>query len=233
MAVVASVLPLLVLAVRVLSHAWGNPGGDLALIELRVRDVGADTPLLGSYGRYGFNQPGPLWFYVLTLPYRLVGSRYAGLQVGVLVVNAAAVVTVLVVARRRGGTVPVLLAAALLAVLLHGLGGRWLADPWEPHGLTLVCAALIFLAGDAVLGGQASLVATAVVAALLAQAQAGLAPFAGLILLVTLVAVLVRSRRLLGDESRRATVTTVLIAAGGLRSAVGPAAPWSPPTRAG
>ncbi len=148
MAVVVSLLPLLVLAVRVLAHAWGNPGGDLALIELRVRDVGSHTPLLGSYGRYGFNQPGPLWFYALALPYRVFGSNYAGLQLGVLIVNAAAVVTVLVIARRRGGTVPVLLAAALLAVLLHGLGGGWLADPWEPHGLTLPCVALVFLAGE-------------------------------------------------------------------------------------
>src|SRR4051794_41391322 len=99
---VALLLPLAVMAVRVLAHDWSNPGGDIALIELRTRDVGSHTPLLGSYGRYGFNQPGPLWFFALALPYRLFGSNFAGLQIGVLAVNAAAVITMLVIARRRG-----------------------------------------------------------------------------------------------------------------------------------
>lgn len=65
-AVIAVVLlPLAVFAVRVLANGWPNAGGDRALIELRTRDVGVHTPLLGSYSRYGFNHPGPLWFYVL------------------------------------------------------------------------------------------------------------------------------------------------------------------------
>jgi hypothetical protein len=76
----ALVLPLLVMAIRVIAHDWSNPGGDIALIELRTRDVGRHTPLLGSYGRYGFNQPGALWFYVLAGPYRLLGSRFAAMQ---------------------------------------------------------------------------------------------------------------------------------------------------------
>jgi len=161
LAVGALVLPLVVLAMRVLVHDWSNPGGDIALIELRTRDVGAHTPLLGSYGRYGFNQPGALWFYALALPYRLLGSRYAGLQLGVLAVNVAAIVTIVAIARRRGGVVAMLVVTALLGVLLHGLGGDWLADPWEPHALTLLCAVLLFLAWDAAMGGRVSLVATA------------------------------------------------------------------------
>src|SRR3954454_20436487 len=135
---VALMLPLAMMAVRVLAHDWPNPGGDIALIELRTRDVGAHTPLLGSYGRYGFSQPGPLWFYALALPYRVFGSRFAGLQIGVLVANVAAVLAMLTVARRRGGVVLMMIVAALLGVLVHGLGALWLADPWEPHGLTLL-----------------------------------------------------------------------------------------------
>jgi hypothetical protein len=192
LATTALVLPLVVLAVRVVAHDWSNPGGDIALIELRTRDVGGHTPLLGSYGRYGFNQPGALWFYALALPYRLLGSRYAGMQLGVIAVNTAAIVTIVAIARRRGGVVAMLVVTALLGVLLHGLGGAWLADPWEPHALTLLCAALVFLAWDAAMGGRVSLVAAAAVAVLLAEAQAALVLFAFAMLAVAVVGTLRR-----------------------------------------
>lgn len=187
LATTALVLPLVVLAARVVVHDWSNPGGDIALIELRTRDVGAHTPLLGSYGRYGFNQPGALWFYALAVPYRLLGSRYAGMQLGVIVVNATAIVAMIAVARRRGGVVCMLVVTALLGVLLHGLGGAWLTDPWEPHALTLLCAALLFLAWDAALGGRVALVATTAVAVLLAEAQASLVLFAVAMMAVAVV----------------------------------------------
>ena len=187
LATTALVLPLVVLAVRVVAHDWSNPGGDIALIELRTRDVGAHTPLLGSYGRYGFNQPGALWFYALALPYRLLGSRYAGLQLGVIAVNIAAIVAMVSIARRRGGVVAMLVVTALLGVLMHGLGGEWLADPWEPHALTLLCAALLFLAWDAASGSRVSLVATTAVAVLVAEAQTALALFGVAMLAVAVI----------------------------------------------
>jgi hypothetical protein len=212
----ALALPLAVMAVRVLAHNWSNPGGDLSLIELRTRDVGAHTPLLGSYGRYGFNQPGPLWFYALALPYRAFGSNYAGLQIGVLAVNAAAVVTMLVIARRRGGLVLTMIVAALLALLLRGFGAQWLADPWEPHGLTLLCAALLFLAWDAAVDGPVSLVATVVVAALLAEAQAGLVLYAAAMVAVAATGTIVRLRRSPPESSDRRVLLRSLMIAGGL-----------------
>jgi len=205
LATTALVLPLAVLAVRVIAHDWSNPGGDIALIELRTRDVGAHTPLLGSYGRYGFNQPGALWFYVLALPYRLLGSRYAGMQLGVIAVNIAAIVTMVTVACRRGGVVAMLVVSALLGVLMHGLGADWLADPWEPHALTLLCAALVFLTWDATKGGRISLVAAVAVAVLLAEAQASLVLFA-----VAMVAIAVVGAIRAGTSRR------VLVIAGGI-----------------
>lgn len=230
MAAVAVVLvaPLLVTAVRVLFHGGPNPGGDIALIELRVRDVGSNTPLVGSYGRYGFNHPGPLWFYVLALPYRLLGSRFAGLQVGALLLSAASVVQIVFIASRRGGLAMLLWCAALVAVLLHGLGAAWPADPWEPHGLTLACAALLLLTFDAVAGRATALPVAAALASLLAQAQATLLAYAMAMLAVAATAVgwrALRALRAREDEgaARRRGIRMVLITAAIL------AVLWAPP----
>jgi hypothetical protein len=190
--VVVLLLPLAITAIRVLGRGDLNPGGDRALIELRVRDVGRHTPLLGSYGRYGFNQPGPMWFLLLAVPYRLLGSHYSGLQLGALALSAASVVTILVISRRRGGVVLLLWSALLVGALLHGLGPTWMADPWEPRGLTLACAALIFLVYESVVGSVVALPIAAAVATLLAQAQAGLVAFGVSMLAFAAGAVVVR-----------------------------------------
>src|SRR4051794_41984200 len=91
-------------------------------MEVRVGDVGgAWTPLVGSYQRFGFNQPGPLLLYVLAVPYRLMGRRYVGMELGAVAVGALSVACVLRVAWRRGGRVGSLWAAALLGVVVAGV----------------------------------------------------------------------------------------------------------------
>ncbi len=178
-AVVVTVLPLLIAVPRVLSKGAFALHGDDALVELRVRDVGSHTPLVGSYQRFGFNQPGPALFYLLVGPYRLLGSRFAGLQAGALLANAAAVIAIAAVAFRRGGAVLALWSLALVAVLAHSLGATKLSDPWEPHITVLPLTLLLFLAADAASGRSWSLPLVAGVASFLAQSYAVLAPVAG------------------------------------------------------
>ena len=59
--------------------------------EVAVRLVG-DGTVLGPYSRFVFNHPGPLYFYLLALPYRLFGGTSTLLFWGALVINAAAAV---------------------------------------------------------------------------------------------------------------------------------------------
>lgn len=197
----ALLLPLVVGAVRALLDDPVAPSGDVALIELRVGDVGTQTPLLGSYGRYGFNHPGPLLSYVLAVPYRILGGRFAGLEVGTLALGALAVVAIAWVAVRRGGVHLLLWAGLLVAVLVHGVGPAWVADPWEPHGLLLPCAALVVLAFDAAAGRWWGLPLVAGTASLLAQAQATLLPFALALGALATAGVLVRALRRPDDRS--------------------------------
>ena len=76
-------VPALVLLVRAARATW-VPSSDWAAIEARTRDVWTShASLVGPYSRYGWNHPGPLLFYVLAVPYRLLGSQPHGLFVGV------------------------------------------------------------------------------------------------------------------------------------------------------
>lgn len=165
-------IPFAVLAVRAVVGIDLTPGGDVALIQIRTGDVGtAHHPTLGSYGRFGFNHPGPLWFYVLALPYRITSQ----LELGVILVAVLSIAAILWVAARRDG---LWWTALLTAVLIAGAGPAVVSDPWEPHGLVLPCAALLFLTYDTAAGRQWSLPLVAGVASLLGAAQATLLPFA-------------------------------------------------------
>ena len=99
---VAIAIPFLVLLVRTVLSPWVS-FSDWATIELRVRDVGtSSTPLVGPYSRYGWNHPGPLLFYALALPYRLLGREGKGLLFGTFLVNTGALAAIGVVLWRRG-----------------------------------------------------------------------------------------------------------------------------------
>jgi len=195
--------PMIVIAVRAWFAGWAPPLGDVSLIALRVRDVGtASTPWLGSYGRYGFNHPGPLWFDLLAPSYRLTGH----LEPAVALVGVASVLTITTVAARHGR---LLWAAALLAIYVHGIGPLRLVDAWEPHGLLLPAAALVLLTIDVLTGADRMLPVVAGVASLLAAAQATLLPYALACGALALVATI--TRRAAGR--RRALILTGVVLA--------------------
>lgn len=129
----------LVVALAGFRRATWTPVLDLAMTELRVRDVGgAHTPLIGLPGRIGTlaqqgSHPGPLSFYALAPTYRLLGSTAWALQVATFVVHAVAMGAALVIAGRRGGNRLVLVVAVVLAALTAGYGGGTLTEPWNPY----------------------------------------------------------------------------------------------------
>jgi hypothetical protein len=132
-------LPLVVAAVALGRPHW-YPVLDLAMTELRLRDVGTrHTPLIGLPGRIGRtlaeqgSHPGPLSFYLLTPLYRLFGSSAWAMQASTVVLNLAAVGTALVIGVRRGGTRLALAVATLLVLLLSGYGLTMLTQPWNPY----------------------------------------------------------------------------------------------------
>lgn len=138
----AALVPIVVGTVRAVQGGW-VPAGDNGLIAVRTRDVfSSHPPLLFLWSSasvtagFGFNHPGPLLFDALAVPTAL-SSGWAGLAVGVALVNTVAVIGIAVFASRRGGPLLVTVATAATAALCWTMSGRLLFDPWEPNSVLL------------------------------------------------------------------------------------------------
>ena len=148
-------IPLMV-AVGVLHHPRWYPAGDLAQVELRVRDVGSrHPPLIGMAGRIGSlaergSHPGPLGFWALWPLYRLLGETAWGMQVASASLHVVAMAVILWTARRRGGVPIVLGVAAVLALLSRGYGPLTLTESWNPFLPVLWWAAFLLAAWSVV-----------------------------------------------------------------------------------
>ena len=154
----ALALPFVVALIALATTHW-SPVLDLAMTELRVRDVlGRHTPLIGLPGRIGTfpkqgSHPGPLSFYLLAPVYRLLGSTAYALFVATAVINVGAAWTAVWLAQRRGGRRLVLGVGAVLMVLMAWLGASVLTQPWNPY-LPLVSFLVVLLSAWAVLDGD-------------------------------------------------------------------------------
>jgi hypothetical protein len=144
-------LPLVVAAMTLRRPHW-YPVLDLAMTELRLRDVGtAHTPLIGLPGRIGpslaeqGSHPGPLSFYLLAPLYRVLGSSAWAMQAATVVLNLGALAVALLMAVRRGGVRLGLAVAIVLTLLISGYGLTMLTQPWNPY-LPLLWWVLLLLA---------------------------------------------------------------------------------------
>jgi hypothetical protein len=162
-------LPLIVATMALRRPHW-YPVLDLAMTELRLRDVGTrHTPLIGLPGRIGpslaeqGSHPGPLSFYLLAPLYRVFGSSAWSMQAATVVVHLAAVVAALALAARRGGARVALAVAAAMVFLIAGYGLTVLTQPWNPY-LPLLWWVVLLLATWSVVCGDVAMLPVAVAA---------------------------------------------------------------------
>lgn len=150
------VAPLLTAAIAQLTKS-GLVTGDLALIELAIRDTGTgNTPLVGPFSRYGWNHPGPLMFWMLAPLYRVLGSDAQAMYAATAIVNATGLSLLAWIARRLGGR-RLLAAVGLGAMLLTHGAGTTLVDPWNPY-FAVVPFAVFMLAAASIANGDHVLV---------------------------------------------------------------------------
>jgi hypothetical protein len=207
-------VPLVVAGVALREPRW-YPTLDLAMTELRVRDVGtADSPLIGLPGRIGplerqGSHPGPLSFYALAPAYRVLGSSAWALEAGALVLTAAAMGSSVVLARRRGGPRLVAGVALLLALLGAAYGFQVLAVPWNPYLPVLWWGAFLLSCWSIAVRDLWVIPVAAAIGSLCAQTHL---PYAGLTLGVGLGSLALAFLADRSPEGRRALVRPTLAA---------------------
>jgi hypothetical protein len=127
--------------------AWGPPGGDFAVMELHLHDVARLRHWLGPYSRYGWNHPGPLYYYALSPLYWLTGAASTSLYASAAALNliAAAGGVALFFRERPALRDRLLFALAFGAIVLDFATRRLPSDPWNPI-VTVLPLALLWVA---------------------------------------------------------------------------------------
>jgi hypothetical protein len=127
------------IALGVLHDPHWYPLLDVAMTELRIRDVTTShPPLVGLPGRIqglgvAGSHPGPLSFWTLAPFYRLFGASAWAMQAATATLNLVAMAATLWVAHRRGGRWALLAAAVAVAVLLRTYEAERLTEAWNPY----------------------------------------------------------------------------------------------------
>jgi hypothetical protein len=169
---VVTIRPVYQAAIAALDLPW-YPTGDWAVLAMRVADVGHNTPLLGPYSRFGWNHPGPLLYWLLAIPYNLLGGRSVDLLAGSGLFACAVTGAVLAIAWRRGRLPLVALTSVALAVLVHSMGPSMLRDPWNPYITLLPLVLLVFLAWSGAEGDRWAWPALLLTGSFLMQSHVG------------------------------------------------------------
>ena len=184
------------------------PVSDIALTELYTREAARGRLLVGPYSRFGWHHPGPMLFYLLAPAYAIGGRNTAALHAGALVLSMIASAVAIAAGLRREPPLAIALAGAvaLVAVRLPSL----IVSPWNPHAVVLPALALVAVSATAAAGDAAALAIVAAASAFVAQSDAALVPFAGVLVLAAVAGAIAAARR---DADRRARLRSALAAA--------------------
>jgi 4-amino-4-deoxy-L-arabinose transferase-like glycosyltransferase len=148
--------PFLVMAVRlVVAHQDVLLAGDHAALDLGTLDATHGRAVLGPYSRFGFNHPGPAFFYLMAPVMLLTGraswALYLGVQLLYAATAAALVMLVTIRAGRAAGAGAALVLLGYVAVVRPDV----LAVPWNP--LTIVPVMALLLVATAAVRGPGGL----------------------------------------------------------------------------
>jgi hypothetical protein len=169
------------------------PIGDGALIESYTLLATQGKLVVGSYSRYGWHHPGPLYFWIAAPFYALAKFKSAGLHVAVQCINASSMIVAAWVAARFAS--PQLMATLFAATITYFWRAREvLASLWNPHvpiaptiALTVMCAAIA--------AGEVTLIPlAATLASFIAQTYVGLLPYAAGLSSIAITAAIATSR---------------------------------------
>jgi hypothetical protein len=211
------------LGFRVVRHACSGyvASGDIAAIELRVRDVFGPGVWLGPYSRFGWRHPGPLMFWAIAPFYEVFGERSVVLPIVAGLVNAASILGVgWMLGRGLGRPVPVVVLLPLVA-LVSALGSHLWTSAWNPDLPILPLAWFVSAAWVHAVGRDAPTLLMVIVGAFVVQTHVG---FVVPVVLVAVAAVVFRAvvdRSRGGASHSIAPASVAMVAARGCRAGLG------------
>lgn len=168
---------------------------DLALIDLHTRRALEWKQQLGVFDRYNWNHPGPSYFYLLSVFYRVFGSGARAMFIGATSLNALAAVGCIAVVRRRTTPARALWAAVWICALAslmatESLGSITysegalgaLVSPWNPMVVIFPLLLLVLLCAAAIDRSPLSLGAAVIVASFIVQTNISTLPLVAAVL---------------------------------------------------
>jgi hypothetical protein len=195
------VVPFAFMVVRLLG-ATGHIylSGDLALIDLHVRDALHWQQSVGPYDRYVWDHPGPAYFYLQSLPARVLGSGSRAEFVGATLLNGVAAWLTVSVVCRRAGSRAALWTAVCLSFLGFALSVKDVAaplgvpsSPWSAYVVIFPMVLFVALCTAAATGSALSLLGAVLVGSFAVQTDFSTFPLVAVVLGGALVAVVVRA----------------------------------------
>ena len=130
------------------------PTSDRALTELYTLRAARLGLSVGAYSRFGWNHPGPLFFYLAAPLYVASGYRYAAIAMTALLVNVASLIGIGVLMRRHASAATTMAVGASLGLYLWRFDDL-ATSAWNPH-VAVLPLALLFVASAAAAAGRLS-----------------------------------------------------------------------------
>ena len=190
-------VPIVVGAVRLVAtlHRPFTAGGDVAFIELTIRDALHGRVSLGPYSRFGWHHLGPAVFYLFAPLYALSGHSSRSLFLDAWLLNSGCAVGIVLLVRRGAGEVAARLAAAVFCLYIGAVAFGTLINPWNPSLLAMPLVLMLTAVALAATGSAWALVVAAASGSYLVQTHLGTAPIVGIALVAGFIAWWFRNRR--------------------------------------
>lgn len=151
------------------------PVGDSAMLELYTRHAATGVWALGPYSQFGWNHPGPLYFYLLAPLYLLSGEKTIALHAGAFAINLVSLCVIVFALLRYAAPGIACAAAAAMGLYLYRL--PLIASFWNPHIVILPAAAFLVLCALVAARHGGALPAVVLVGSFLVQTHVSLAPY--------------------------------------------------------
>jgi len=151
------------------------PDGDQAVDQMGLIRAEHFAQLTGNYSRFGWDHPGPAWFYAVDTVYAPLGNHSYAFYIGVLLLHALAVVLIVTLLWRARGHLAAAVTCVLVLLYLVAIGPHFWRAVWPPYAPILWMALLFPMAAWGAVRSNAAFVGALLAGSYAVQTHVGTA----------------------------------------------------------